>query len=146
MGVGSRGGETDEIALCYYTLSLRFLGAGRFGRGFFARLGGAEANTLARLIARRPQESEAHLVRRLLPEGDQLRWLVGIVRIGGAIVIHRLDVETHAGLDGNRLLEEIRLLPVVIPVLDGHERSRWAVRWGHGNLDLLADHVHVRHD
>src|SRR5262249_36069382 len=66
-------------------------------------------------------EAELHLVRRLLAKAGQPRRIKWVVRVLGAVVEMAFDNEARPRLDRDRLLEEVGLLPVVVPVLDVHE-------------------------
>src|SRR5262249_4190566 len=97
---------------------------GSLPRRFFRLLkAGADA---ARVVRRGAEEAEAHLVRRLVAEEHRPRRRKRVVWVLGTIVVDGLDVEASAGLDRDRLAEEVGFLPVVIPVVDGHERPRLA--------------------
>src|SRR5262249_17250243 len=92
------------------------------------------------------QEDKAHLIRGLLADADQLRrveWVPGVLV---AIVVAGLHLELGARLDDQRLFEEVRLLPVVVPFLDAHQRPGFAFGRRDRDADRLADHVHVRQD
>jgi hypothetical protein len=84
-----------------------------------------------------------HIIGRLLPNRDNPRRIEWIRILSAVVVGHSWKKRARFHMDW--LFEKIGLLPVVIPFLDG-PKVCGLCRRGHGNLDLFADHVHVRHD
>src|SRR5207253_11524778 len=93
----------------------------------------------ARTVAGAAEKYIAHLVERLFAELDAPRRIERVVGVLGAIVVIGVHVEMGVFFDLDSLLEHVGLLPVVIPLLNGHQRRRWAIGRRHGHLDFLAD-------
>ena len=99
------------------------------------------------------EQEGPHLVERLFAEHRPARWVVRIARVAGRVVVGDRHVDARALWQRERLLVEVAVLPVEVPVLDPEQRARRPVGQRRHRLHLPREvvrvsagrvHLHVR--